>query len=192
MDRHFYRCSDCLTVSATDGSAGARPQCGQCGGTCEHMGQVERDRLVTVGMECPCDDRCTSARGPKCGCKCGGKNHGSHITVLVIRDRGEVPILDTRHDLKAKDRAEEYRAAMLAAEAEARRLSAEKRAAGWLSSEDFAKLTRTNRARTKAARSRVHSARMKILAAYAPLKPAPQIVAFPKTSGRQNQAALFA
>lgn len=24
----------------------------------------------------PCDDRCTSARGSKCECSCGGKNHG--------------------------------------------------------------------------------------------------------------------
>jgi len=25
----------------------------------------------------PCDERCTSAKGHKCECSCGGKNHGS-------------------------------------------------------------------------------------------------------------------
>lgn len=26
--------------------------------------------------DCPCDGRCTSAKGPNCDCSCGGKNHG--------------------------------------------------------------------------------------------------------------------
>lgn len=27
--------------------------------------------------DCPCDGRCTSAKGPNCDCSCGGANHGS-------------------------------------------------------------------------------------------------------------------
>lgn len=27
--------------------------------------------------DCPCDGRCTSAKGPNCDCSCGGANHGA-------------------------------------------------------------------------------------------------------------------
>jgi hypothetical protein len=34
---------------------------------------------ATMRPECPCDGRCTGARGHSCDCSCGGANHGSNL-----------------------------------------------------------------------------------------------------------------
>src|SRR5688500_17079190 len=57
------------------------------------MRRVERDRLIHEHTAATCDERCTSARGPICNCHCGGKHHGSHRVVKVIRDAGPIPIV---------------------------------------------------------------------------------------------------
>lgn len=44
----------------------------ECGYKC-YFRDVEGRRNDAV----PCDARCTSARGHKCECSCGGRNHGS-------------------------------------------------------------------------------------------------------------------
>lgn len=90
--RDFWRCGRCLTVFATEGEpAGLRDLRCACGGACRSMGMVERGRLVHLEQRCACDARCTSARGPRCDCQCGGENHGTGRIVTVKWDMGGVP-----------------------------------------------------------------------------------------------------
>ena len=89
--------------------------CPACEGPTEYMGRVERGRVVEDEEDCPCDARCTAARGPNCDCSCGGENHGSDRLVKIIRDKGKAPRLSPIDDEKARARAEEYRAALEAA-----------------------------------------------------------------------------
>jgi len=83
-------------------------KCGACDGTLEYLGRTERDRLIKEHEACPCDDRCTSARGPNCSCRCGGENHGSNMTVTVRTDEGGIPV--AMINPAARLNAEEYRA----------------------------------------------------------------------------------
>jgi hypothetical protein len=115
---HFYRCTDCLSICTSaeqlsyrhhDGYIVAGGKCGACDGTLEYLGRTERDRLIKEHEACPCDDRCTSARGPNCSCRCGGENHGSNMTVTVRIDQGGIPV--ALIDPAARLKAEEYRAA---------------------------------------------------------------------------------
>lgn len=126
---HFYRCADCLTVVCCDERPASRAtrqedrlRCGVCGGLEEYMGQAGKQpgRLTRTSVESVCDDRCTSARGPHCECRCGGRNHGSGRWVLVTRDVGKAPTVTPRSGREvatAKARADEYRAAYSAARA---------------------------------------------------------------------------
>jgi hypothetical protein len=115
---HFYRCTDCLSICTSGeqlsyrdrhGYIVAGGKCGACDGTLEYLGCTERDRLIKEHEACPCDDRCTSARGPNCSCRCGGENHGSHMAVTVETDEGGTPV--AMIDPAARLKAEEYRAA---------------------------------------------------------------------------------
>ena len=115
--RHFYRCSDCLSVVATD--AKIRPvqvppsylysygECSACGGPVEYLGEVCRDHLVRRELRVPCDARCTSAIGPHCECQCGGENHGSNRLVEVIVESGSLPRFMVPENARAK--GETYR-----------------------------------------------------------------------------------
>ncbi len=115
---HFYRCADCLSICTSadelryrdrNGYMIAGGKCGACDGSLEYLGRTERDRLVKEHEACPCDDRCTSARGPHCSCRCGGENHGSNMTVTVRTDEGGIPVAMV--DPAARVKSEEYRAA---------------------------------------------------------------------------------
>lgn len=56
-------------------------ECPRCG---EHRWTAHRiDGFVT---DHECDARCTEARGFRCECACGGKNHGSAHTVGLMAD----------------------------------------------------------------------------------------------------------
>src|SRR3972149_350811 len=88
VPRYYYRCRDCLGITAADAPDGrpltrfgAEVRCGACGGRVECMGRVERSRLVSTVSDSPCDGRCTGANGPNCDCRCRGKNHGSQMVV---------------------------------------------------------------------------------------------------------------
>jgi len=116
--RHYYRCIDCLTIAAADGPPVYRADCSLCGGKVENMGQVCGLRLTEVVMGCPCDGRCTGARGPQCDCKCGGVNHGSGLLVPIVRDLGPVPVLKVPNSRKAAATAEEWREGYAALSAE--------------------------------------------------------------------------
>jgi hypothetical protein len=115
--RHFYRCTDCLSVVATvepirtytDARGFTRyGLCSACDGRIEYMGHVTRDRLVRTSEACACDGRCTNATGPSCDCQCGGENHGSGRTVTVEYDAGGVPRVNVPPD--AVEKAQVYRA----------------------------------------------------------------------------------
>ena len=115
---HFYRCADCLSVCTSPdllqyrdrhGCTVQGGKCGACDGQLEYLGRTERDRLIKEHEACPCDDRCTSARGPNCTCRCGGENHGSNLTVKVRTDAGGVPVAAINP--KARFLAEAFRAA---------------------------------------------------------------------------------
>jgi hypothetical protein len=151
--RWFVRCEDCLSVSAladpppvTHNGYG-RGGCGACGGRLESMGQVFRDlargglRLQDRYRDSACDFRCTGARGPSCDCKCLGRNHGSHRTRTVVRDRGPVPLVVPVEAEHARARAEVFRAAFREAEEawESRyaAIIARRSAVSWLSPAEF-------------------------------------------------------
>lgn len=120
MARHFYRCLGCLEVVALDGDRLAMnysatvATCDNCGQHFEHMGRVEKDRLVTDHIACKCDDRCTSARGPLCVCQCGGKHHGAGMLggyFLQTTDAGPIPrvkLPSRARAIDAKRQFEEY------------------------------------------------------------------------------------
>lgn len=129
VDRHFFRCLDCLDVIAVDcetkknGYGGRvfntypaiRPEC-DCGGSLHYMGKVQQSRLVMTSIRCACDGRCTNAIGPSCDCSCGGVNHGSQKLVTVVTDGGAVPTLKPREDVQVRRaRVAEFNTALQAA-----------------------------------------------------------------------------
>lgn len=113
-ERHFFRCVECCNVFALEGAPaprahrwngvrlsgamcptwirGVRCDCGA--DRLEWMGRVESDQLVRAEDRCPCDSRCTTARGPKCNCVCGGANHGANRVVRTEHVDGVPRIVD--------------------------------------------------------------------------------------------------
>lgn len=180
MPRYFIRCTDCLTVSALDGALPrmedgrlADVACGCCDGrgTLESMGQVERDRLVQKHEQSPCDDRCTSARGPKCVCRCEGENHGAGMLaslVTVTTDKGPVPTLRNGSTFEARYHAAEYRRGIAAVRAEIQRLLSIKDHSprGYLPHAEYCALQAAYRASRHATDARSHKNRMRLLAPY--------------------------
>lgn len=117
MSRYYVQCSKCLTKAVIETETYPhRPVCVACEGECRVMGRVEGDRFARVEERCPCDERCTSAQGPKCECSCGGANHGSNLLVPVVVEAGIVKVQIVATD-EAKARRVEVEA--LTAEAKA-------------------------------------------------------------------------
>lgn len=118
VPRWYLRCGDCLSVIAVDTTnpPGGKPCV--CGGRYVALGKVHKASrsawLETTEHVCPCDGRCTGARGPSCDCSCGGENHGSNLLVEVVVVEGKVPPIQPP-DADAVKRAEEYRAEVHAA-----------------------------------------------------------------------------
>jgi hypothetical protein len=130
--RYFYRCDDCLTVVVTLEPLKKLPkfadrpvqwptsadnpmvfaECGCCGGdVTESMGVLKGDYsrvLITTEFQCPCDGKCTGAKGPSCDCPCGGKNHGTNAVVEVEVSGRRIPRVLAPKDGLAN--AEEFRA----------------------------------------------------------------------------------
>lgn len=75
----------------SEGRPPARMRCSACEAQVEVMGQVHYQRIVNIEQHTPCDARCTMASGPSCDCQCGGKNHGSKITIAAALDAGGIP-----------------------------------------------------------------------------------------------------
>ena len=118
--REFFKCRDCLTVFAIDlprksSRSYQDARCGACNGQTWWMGSVRRNTLVMTENRCACDERCTSATGPSCECACGGENHGIGALVEVVCGIAKIPA--ERIAPNALQIAEEYRAAVKAAQA---------------------------------------------------------------------------
>lgn len=164
--RWFVRCVECLTIAAVTEQPDCYTwQCGICKGQIESMGKVERDRLTHTHLGSPCDASCTHARGPRCDCSCGGKNHGSRLVVKIIHDAGPVPIVPMPNPEKAKRIAAEYHDARTSALARLDTLLALKRRGVFLPETDFRRLREIQRALAKAHAARTHNARIKTLRA---------------------------
>ena len=175
INRWFVRCTTCLAVSAVDEHPNLGDwRCGICGGSFENMGRVERDRLIHEHLAAICDDRCTNARGPLCSCKCGGKHHGSHRVVRVVRDAGKVPTVtpSTGRD-QCRLNAEEYRRMRAAALALLDPLLASRRR-GYLPAAEYDRMRTLQAALRKAHEARTHRARVNTLRAVVGHIPAPQ------------------
>jgi len=122
MCRNFYRCVDCLAVSAVDGEIPRTyeprrgvyqyAECGACSGQLEHMGKVSGQHLTTRHLCCPCDARCTNALGPNCDCQCGGENHGTRLLVPVEKVVGGLPRVTPTSYLASREVAREWREAL--------------------------------------------------------------------------------
>lgn len=112
--RHFYRCRVCLSIVAVDGAPWGHQDvgCGVCGRSQWHyMGRVAPSgRLMVDHVASVCDERCTCARGPLCDCRCGGKNHGAGMLVVVnVADVGAIPTVTPPRDRgAAKTIADEW------------------------------------------------------------------------------------
>ena len=169
VNRWFVRCSTCLAVSAVDEHPRYDWRCGLCEGQLENMGRVEKDRLVHERLDAICDDRCTSARGPACTCHCGGKYHGSHLWVKVVRDAGPVPTVTPKVGRdQARIYAQEFTTARAAVRAQIDVFLARKDRGEFLPSGDYARLRELQAAMRKAAEAREHRSRMKTLRAVLP------------------------
>lgn len=181
--RYFVRCTTCLVVSAIEEPPASVMECGLCAGRLENMGRVERDRLVRDEHLCPCDSRCTAARGPICTCRCNGKNHGSNLLVTITRDIGKVPTVTPRTGREqARLFAAEYTAARAAALARLDMLTNRKKATGWLDSADYREHRALVAALRKACEAREHRARMRTLRAVLPADVTTTAPATPSTS----------
>ena len=164
--RWFYRCPDCLSVVACATQADwNRPYgCSLCGATrMEEMGRVHRDRLIREELRAVCDERCIGARGPKCNCHCGGENHGTGRTVLVVVAESGIPCLAVPDGNGALARAQEWRASLAPAQDRFGRLCEMKRDR-YLPEEDFREWLRLRRFLREVKAARTHAGRMRMLA----------------------------
>lgn len=113
VNRFFYRCPSCLVVLAVD-EQNNNLHCETCRegekvARMEFMGRVQADNLVREYDKPVCDDRCTSARGPVCVCRCLGANHGSHMWVTVKETIAGVPSVSAPKDAeKYREQAEQF------------------------------------------------------------------------------------
>lgn len=160
--RHFYRCTDCLTVVAVEAEL-AKAECGACGGRMESMGRVDGLRLTELRTGAVCDGRCTHANGPRCDCQCGGANHGSGRTVTYSIDRGPVPQVDVPAKCDALRIANEWREALERGLAECRGISDRKHRGEYLPESEFRRMLSLSYRINKARKLRTHNARMRAL-----------------------------
>lgn len=181
-ERHYVRCHDCLSIVVIDrhpsklqvwdlnGYTSISPVCSICGGRIDYMGRVSvprPDRLVTDDSRCVCNELCVSARGPKCSCACGGKNHGVGLFggyVTVQTDRGPVPTVSMPESDKAIAIAEEWRARLDEVVTRWRGLH-ERRKREYLGSDLFRAMLTLDRATIKARGMSSQSGRLRVLQA---------------------------
>ena len=172
--RYYYRCTGCLDVMtqleplALEYSRTVA-KCGTCDQVFEYLGRTQRDRLVQDSMECKCDDRCTSARGPHCNCHCGGENHGAGMVggyEIVTRDAGPVPIVRMPDPVRAAKALAQYREYDTARTELGRRLGEllDRRAAReFLPRPDFDRMLSYQRINRAIGTAKTHAGRMKSL-----------------------------
>lgn len=170
--RYYVRCVDCLAVGCVERPDFSPPPTGKCpcGGRVESMGRVTRGgRLVADYRDSACDWNCTSARGPRCDCKCRAENHGKGVTIAITVDLGGVPRYSLEPDMT---RGTAYREAVAAAEARIVHLNrgdvvARKLRGEFLGAADFATYRAVGEAHRELSRIRAmrsHKARLNALA----------------------------
>lgn len=165
VNRHFYRCPDCLSVCAVNAESQQwNLTCKHCDTILEYMGRVSGDHMVKDEIRCACDDRCTSARGPKCDCHCGGKNHGTNAIVVVTVYAGKL-IAETRPTAKQLAEAREWRETRDEALNQWRTLNRRRCSGEYLGSVEFRRMNLLDRQIGAARKLRTHVSRMKALAA---------------------------
>lgn len=177
MERHFYRCLDCLEVQAIDGPQLRGqwvdgmirwPQC-DCSGNLKWMGKVQGLSLIQAHLGCPCDGRCTGALGGNCDCSCGGKNHGTRRLVQMITNVGPIPKIAPRADLNERlVHVAEFKAAKEAALARIAAKFGERyqdyKAGQYIAGDTYWQIKETCTALHKASRCATHKGRMTALA----------------------------
>jgi len=165
MDRHYYKCGDCLSPMVTEGRQAADAEC-FCGGRLSYMGKVKQDNHIhKERSETPCNTLCTAAKDHYCNCSCGGKNHGVRMSadIKLDLDRG-LAILTPPNLEKAIARAAEYRIARDAAwQRLVVRHGINLTTAEWLARSLWEAITEDKAAWRHAKSMKVHSARMKAL-----------------------------
>jgi hypothetical protein len=104
MARYIGKCSECKTLSARD-FVETKAITNKYGRKVNILGRVINGffRPASEDFECfacgawrwngkrvqgfvtdhKCDDRCTEAKGIRCECACGGKNHGKGLLVCL-------------------------------------------------------------------------------------------------------------
>jgi hypothetical protein len=123
VNRWYVRCPGCLGLGVIEfdpGNNGGRPECEGCKQPMDVMGRVQGESWVREADASVCDDRCTTARGPKCACGCGGENHGIGLaagTVRIIAESGRVVIRPVAAD-QAAERCAEWESARVDLRAE--------------------------------------------------------------------------
>jgi hypothetical protein len=113
--KKYYKCHDCFSLIVLESASLPRDtMCGVCGGKdFRYMGDVRKDNIVNIKYDCPCNELCTCATGPKCDCKCGGENHGTHLVIEVVVVVGKVPTATSnRPGVLAGERGRWYRGEM--------------------------------------------------------------------------------
>jgi len=174
MPRYFFRCFECLSVSAIDTpdrlGYDFKALCGACGDPrpIEFMGEVKQNSLIRREDRTPCDYRCTSATGPNCECHCGGPNHGTNKVVEFISVVGSIPVITPPSPISARTRAREFRELynQILSQIPGQREYERKRAGEYLDPIDFNKACKGkyDRARLRQIeKMRSHPARMKAL-----------------------------
>ncbi len=124
-ERTYWRCNHCLLpfVLLNPQAIPADGTCGCCGGqSFETMGKVQviKQKPGNMAHGCKCNESCAKAQGPHCTCACGGLHHGTGMVARFQHDTASctrilIPAAP-KTQLRAKDRAIEWRDALLAAQ----------------------------------------------------------------------------
>ncbi len=170
-ERTYWRCRHCLLPFVL-----LNPQAIPSGGTCgccgsqsfDYMGKVQviKQKPGNLAQGCRCNESCAKAQGPRCTCACGGLHHGTGMDARFQHDTASctrilIPAAP-KTQLRAKDRAIEWRAALQAAQ---------KGVDSWMAGQsglatddrDFYKQLQLENMLNLAQKARQHEPRMQIL-----------------------------
>jgi len=86
MNKHYFKCIDCLTPVMTLEKNTNNHTC-DCGGSeFEYMGKVTGSYLTQQTEVCKCNELCAHAAGPSCSCACNGQNHGDQMKAYEVKN----------------------------------------------------------------------------------------------------------
>ena len=164
IDLWYFRCKWCLSaMTFPESDLDRRAGC-ICGGQIEFMGQVtENHSVVKEEVRSACDERCTSALGPKCVCKCGSRNHGTGLVVVIEHQNGIafVKPMDDEAMVRGKESYGTYKLMEGIGEQKLGAILEKNRRHIWLLSTEYQLLKKYRKALKDAVGGRVHKTRMK-------------------------------